>query len=375
MADNFGTELDWLKPPELSATDVPEKASLLSGEAPPVSTGQSALSRTLGYKGTEKDPVFGDTTKYGADWIEPVKQPPADARVEVDLEALQTAGFTNFATSWLNDPTNQEQVKNTPGLNIDIQAMRDAGISDEKIFNTVVKTTPLSGTELFTRGLEEGLVPGAFSFAGARSGAAAVSALPIPPWWKIPAVVVGGIGGGIAGQEAVSSIAGPNDYDRFAVDGDARSVLEAGRTLGLGVPFLRMPFSLVGGVDLGAKAILDSAASQRVRALRIAGYSTKKIEDFLGKWGERAALNPKLTLIGEGSAIIGAAGGAYIAEGVTAGSAGTRLFAEAVGATLSPSTLLINEGSNFFYQRSSNKCRISLSRSNGKDGVGSRSCN
>ena len=326
--------------------DTSMEADILSGEGPPVSTGQSALSRTLGYEGTEKDPVFGDPTKYGADWIEPVKQPPADARVKVDLEALQTAGFSNFAKSWLDDPTNQEQVRNTPGLNIDIQAMRDAGISDEKIFNTVVKSTPLSGTQLFTRGLEEGLGVGAPTYAGARAGAALVSSQPwIPPWWKLPAVVGGAVVGGIAGQEAVNRIAGPNDYDRFAVDGHARSVLEAGRTLGLGAPFLRMPFSMKGDVDLGAKAILDSAAVERMRSLRLTGGGLKKLENFLQGWGVRAAEAPVLTTASEAGAVSGSAVGTYIIEGSTPGTFGARLLAEVTGAVLSPAALVFNGGS------------------------------
>jgi len=317
---------------------------LLSAQVAPASSGQSALHR-LGYGGVDKDPVFGDTTKHGADWIGPVRQPPADARVEVDLEALQTAGFSNFAKSWLDDPTNQEQVSNTPGLNIDIQAMRDAGISDEKIFNTVVKSTPLSGTKLFTRGLEEGLGVGAPTYAGARAGAAAVSALPIPPWWKVPAVVGGAIAGGIAGQEAVNLIAGPNDYDRFAVDGNARSILEAGRTLGMGAPFLRMPFSMKGDVDLGAKAILDSAAVERMRSLRLTGGGLKKLENFLQNWGVRATEAPVLTTVSEAGAVSGSAVGAYLIEGSSPGAAGARLLAEVTGAVLSPAALVLNGGS------------------------------
>ena len=317
---------------------------LLSAQVAPASSGQSALHR-LGYGGVDKDPVFGDTTKHGADWIGPVRQPPADARVEVDLEALQTAGFSNFAKSWLDDPTNQEQVSNTPGLNIDIQAMRDAGISDEKIFNTVVKSTPLSGTKLFIRGLEEGLGVGAPTYAGARAGAAAVSALPIPPWWKVPAVVGGAIAGGIAGQEAVNLIAGPNDYDRFAVDGNARSILEAGRTLGMGAPFLRMPFSMKGDVDLGAKAILDSAAVERMRSLRLTGGGLKKLENFLQNWGVRATEAPVLTTVSEAGAVSGSAVGAYLIEGSSPGAAGARLLAEVTGAVLSPAALVLNGGS------------------------------
>jgi hypothetical protein len=345
MADNelyTGSEQE-LK--QWTLQDAPVEPDLLSDEGLPVSTGQSALVRTLGYEGTEKDPVFGDPTKYDADWIEPIKQPPADARVEVDLEALQTAGFSNFATSWLNDPTNREQVKNTPGLNIDIQAMRDAGISDEKIFNTVVKSRSLSGMELFTQGLERGAIVGAPTYAGARAGAALVSSQPwIPPWWKIPAVVGGAIVGGIAGSEAEKLVVGPLDYDRFAVDGMARSVLEAGRTVGLGLPFLRMPFALRGEVDLGAKAILDSAAAQRMRSLRFTGGGLEKLENFLKGWGVRATEAPVITTIGEAGAIFGTGLGAFLSEGAAPGEAVARFFSEVTGALLSPPVLVFNGG-------------------------------
>tara|TARA_R110002167_G_scaffold59270_8_gene167867 strand:- start:6282 stop:10892 length:4611 start_codon:yes stop_codon:yes gene_type:complete len=361
MADNFqlppppvptvvAREENLLVEPDLTPREGSTvEPDLLSEQGPPVSSGQSALSRTLGYDGTGPDTVFGDTTKRGSDWIGPVRQPPADTRVTVDLEALDTAGLgapSNYAKLWLDDPTNQAIVKKTPGLNMDIQAMRDAGISDEKIFKTVTKSTELSGAELAARGLEEGALVGATTFGGALAGARAAAALPIPLWWKVPAAIVGAIVGGVGGQEALNLIPGPKDYDRFAVDQNARSTLEGARTLGMGLPFLRMPFSLRGGdVDLGAQAILASAAAQRVGAFRFVGGGLKKLENLLTDWGKRATTSPKTLVAGETSSIVGAGVGAFIAEGAAPGEAGARFLSEVTGALLSPGAILVNAGS------------------------------
>ena len=341
-------------------------APLEEAPAPPRSSALTSLGYSVGAVG---DPVMGDIERLG---VEPYIRPEpvtADARVVVDLGSLDVAGFDElpggYVKAWLDDPVNQRTVATRPGLNLDIRSMRDAGMSDEDIFKEVVVLEERTPAQLTREGVEKGFGVGGASYWGGRLAAAGADALSKAvlaspagktstvakllqkPIVKAGSWIVGTLGGAFAGDAAVRRIAGPENY--WSVEGGrGREFVEGGKTVGAGLPYVATPFVFKKGFDMGAQVILDSAAAQNSRALRITGKSFRGVEKLLTKMGERAGAAPGTAIVGETSANIAAGWGGGLSEGTFPGQVMPRMAAEAAAALASPPSLIINGGATLW---------------------------
>ena len=189
----------------------------------------------------------------------------------------------------------------------------------------------------FAAGVQREFFPSVFSLAGAKLGAETGMALqaPIPPAGPlgigakiaIPTIttLAGAFGGYKAGEAGTDLILGPEK----PVSPGSRAAYESGKTFGGAIGWLPMPYMISKNVNFGAAQYLSNLAENTKGPLStrlIAG-----VEKMMSKTGTAARKAPVSTAIIETTAGLGAAGGAYTAETIDPGDAGTRLMLEIPG--------------------------------------------
>jgi len=221
-------------------------------------------------------------------------------------------------------------------------APEDRGLSNAQIISLFAvdeQGDPIQeGT--FAGGVKREILPSVFSLAGAKLGAEAGMAAqaPIPPagpWGvaakvAIPTVttIIGAFGGYKAGEGTTDALFGPEK----PVTPGSMAAYEAGKTMGGAIGWLPMPYMISSNVSFGAAQYLDNLVNLTPGAK--GPLSTRMIagaEKLLSKTGTAARAAPIPTAIIETTAGLGAAGGAYTAEALDPGDAGTRLALEIPG--------------------------------------------
>lgn len=177
---------------------------------------------------------------------------------------------------------------------------------------------PVAGSGL-DRAAEAALGAGQGLISSTPAVAGAVTGLKLgAPFGPIPAVggmVVGGVGGFLAGQSAEDA------YKSFfpePTSPDAKVFREAGKTFGGSLPFA------------AAVPYLPTMTGNRVSR-------------FVTSIRDAAVRNPKTFKTSEVMGALGAGVGAGIAESEDPGAPGTRLAGEVIGGMLSPGRFLINQ--------------------------------
>jgi len=138
----------------------------------------------------------------------------------------------------------------------------------------------------------------------------------------------------LAGDEIEEQVLGPD----IVVTPNQRAEYEAYRTLGGFAGGGIMPYMIPRSVNLYGRNLLNNLAADA--PVPLATRIVTGLENMLGKTGTAAREAPVLTAVGESSAGVGAAIGAYEAEQMYPGETAPRLAGELIGANTLAATIL-----------------------------------